>query len=493
MKKKEIIRILTGVALGAMAGVILYLYLNIAPGADGPYPYTIKKIFSWAFYPLALLAILLLFFRPLGIFFKWAMRNSALWGFLAALSFVFIGVLLFLFPGETIPWPQSRWLSAGWLCAYFFLSFFLGAWAARLNNWASSPLSVCALLALGFAMAEAHFFVFPPRWYASGFYQDNATSKYVLAGEAQTALPMVQRPYGEFTGRPAHPSASTADHQLREGVTQYDVRYTFDDNGHRITPAANEKPEADLLLFGCSYTFGYALENDETWAWRLSELLGPRWLVTNYAFMAFGAQQMLTLLEEKAISEPEAPVREAVFLAFQNHLYRFSGLFPVPLKCVRYDLRNGQLVRDGFNSDSPYYFFSVTMPQTLKGSQAALQLSVWLTGKFIGLENERLTKIYLAMLEKSARLLREEYATDLTILLWPDMEHIRGDLEKAGIKSVLASEMLKDYPVSGLATYVEERLMVHPNPRATQELAAGLYEYLKKKDPGAVAGTQDLH
>lgn len=477
--------------LGLLAGVILFLYINLAPGEDGPYPYTVKKIFNWAFYPLALISILLLFYRPLGIFFKWAMRNSALWFFLAALSFVFIAALLFLFPGESIPWPQSRWISAGWLCAYLFLALSLAAWAVKLDNWASSLLSVCALFALGFALAEAHFLAFPPSWYAAGFYQDNATSKYVLAGEAQTALPMVKRPYGEFTGKPAHPSASTADHQLREGITQYDVRYTFDDNGHRITPAAIGKPEADLLLFGCSYTFGYALENDETWAWRLSELLGPSWLVTNYAFMAFGAQQMLALLEEKAIQKPQAPTREAIFLAFKNHLYRFSGLFPVPLKCIRYDLRDGKLVRDGFNSDSPYYFFSVTMPQTLKGSQAALQLSVWLTGKFINMEDERLLKIYLAMLDKSARLLREEYDTDLTILLWPDMEHIRTNLEKAGIKSILASEMLKDYPASGLDTYVEERLMVHPNSKATKELAAGLYEYLKKKDPGAVAGTEN--
>lgn len=484
-------RIWIATALALPAAVILCLYLNLSQSQDGPYAYTVEKLFDWAFFPLAIAAFLLAFYKLLAAFYGWWLPKRRIWGMLALFSLFFVGAMAILLPQGVIPPPQNYWLAAGWVCAYFFLALYMSSLAVKLDNWASGPLCLLALLALLLGGMEGHFLIFAPQWHPLESYLANSTSKYVLADEAAAVLPMVDRPYGHFPARPDHPSSSVAQHQMQRGKTLYDVRYTFDPDGRRITSSANDKPEADLLLFGCSFTFGHALENEETWAWRLSELLGPRWRVSNYAFSGFGAQQMLALLEEKAIQTPKAPIKEAMFLAIRDHLYRFSGLFPVSMRCVRYDLRDGKLVRAGFNKDSPYFFISALLPDYFKGSMAVKKISVWLTGIFRNAETGRLGKVYVAMLEKSARLLREEYGTDLTVLLWPDMEDFAPALKKAGINTLLAQTMLKDWTSAGRLAYVEKRLDMHPNQKASSELALGLYEYYKNKESDVSEATRD--
>lgn len=484
MTRKGSIRIMAAGCLGLMAAVILYLYLDLPMDADGPYPYTVRKIFFWSFWPLAIVSILLGPGSYLWALFRRLLRMGSWWGALAAASFAAIAAIRLCFPGETIPQPQIDWLAWAWICAYFSLAMYLYALAVKLNNWMSSPLCMFALLASLLGGMEVYFSIFPPQWHPLESYLDNSTSKYVLADEADMSLPMVERPYGHFPAKPRHHTASAAQHQMQRGETRFDVRYTMDDNGHRITPPANDKPDADLLLFGCSFTFGYALENEETWAWRLSELLGPRWLVTNYAYSGFGAQQMLTMLEEKAIQPPKAPIREAVFLAIRHHLHRFSGLFPVSVKSVRYDLRDGQLIRDGFSTENPYFFLSRILPETFfKGSMAIRKVSLWLSENILVMETGRLLKVYLAILQQSGKLLREEYRTNLTVLLWPDLEELAPELEKSGIKTVFARNFLSVTTANPYDSYVDKKLDLHPGRHTAAEIADGLYAYFREKDP----------
>ena len=51
------------------------------------------------------------------------------------------------------------------------------------------------------------------------------------------------------------PGHSTRSRKEADGRTVFDVRYTIDKNGLRVTPPAGPEPAATLLCFGCSFTF----------------------------------------------------------------------------------------------------------------------------------------------------------------------------------------------------------------------------------------------
>ena len=94
--------------------------------------------------------------------------------------------------------------------------------------------------------------------------------------------------------------------------------------------------------------------------------------------------------------------------------------------------------------------------------------------------HEAFVKTYLAILEESARLLREKYNASLTVLLWPDVEYIEAELRQRGIATLRARDMLPDWDATkGNAYYIDPEWEMHPNSRATSELAEGLAAYFR--------------
>ncbi len=64
--------------------------------------------------------------------------------------------------------------------------------------------------------------------------------------------------------RPDTPEGAAVHRELRYDLELFDARYTLNAKNHRITPPANDKPLAGLMIFGCSFTFGYGLNDDQT-------------------------------------------------------------------------------------------------------------------------------------------------------------------------------------------------------------------------------------
>src|SRR6185369_5022449 len=69
-------------------------------------------------------------------------------------------------------------------------------------------------------------------------------------------------------------------------------------DGSRATGTAPAAGRPDLLLLGCSFTMGWAVNDDETWAWGL-QALRPGVHVTNRAVIGFGTYHSLLMLEER--------------------------------------------------------------------------------------------------------------------------------------------------------------------------------------------------
>jgi hypothetical protein len=83
------------------------------------------------------------------------------------------------------------------------------------------------------------------------------------------------------------------------------------DSGLRITHALESytrprAPKKEIWIFGCSFTQGWFLNDDETYAWRLQEEL-PDYEVVNFGVSAYGTLQSLIQLREALGRGERAP------------------------------------------------------------------------------------------------------------------------------------------------------------------------------------------
>jgi hypothetical protein len=125
------------------------------------------------------------------------------------------------------------------------------------------------------------------------------------------------------------------------GEPVYDVHYSIDALGRRITPATGTAPRSTFLLFaGCSVTFGEGVEDSETLPNFAAEL-APEVRVYNYGFHGYGPQQLLVRLETQDL---RAQVAEAagtlVYLFIDAHVNRAIG---------------SMVVYTGWADTAPYY------------------------------------------------------------------------------------------------------------------------------------------
>ena len=131
-----------------------------------------------------------------------------------------------------------------------------------------------------------------------------------------------------------------------DGGPCYDVVYSADEHGRRVVGAPRERA-ADrprLALFGCSFTFGEGLPDEET----LSHRLGEHFEVFDYAMHGYGPQQTLNLIR-KGVIERELPEGKTLglYVLYHFHLSRavLGAKDPWLWKSAFYELdEDGRLV-----------------------------------------------------------------------------------------------------------------------------------------------------
>lgn len=451
--------------------LIIILYALLPLSTNEEYKYTIQILFKYAFPFLIVLWLIL----PNPLWRSSLLRDASskyVWLGLAAALFILIPLLTPVILPFAIP---ESLLSLCWIIGCLCLAIFIFITAARLNNWLSGLLCLFASLILAFACAEIWFLA---TWqFPEGIAEDSAHSKYVQAGQAQPQFQSRKTARGRVTEKPNHPSGAVAHRKLFKERELFDVKYTFDARGRRIMPPRPDTPPAaELMIFGCSYTFGYGLENDQTWAWLLATDLGSEWKVINYAENGYGAQQMLDMLLDKSIDLPTAPFRQALFLALQDHLFRFTGLCDY-CDSSRYTIKDGKLARLGLTFDDPLHILP-TLPKIMAGSQAVREISAWIGGAIRRARNQEWSAIYLKLIVDAAKILKDEYNAPLTVLVWPEMSWLVSELHKRQIPTLLAETFLPGLAGdTGAQYYIDSRLDIHPNAKAALELANGLGKY----------------
>ena len=267
------------------------------------------------------------------------------------------------------------------------------------------------------------------------------------------------------------PGVRVASKLVVRDTVIYDVTYTIDSNGERVTKG---NPLGESWLFaGCSFTFGEGVNDDETLPSQFSAALGGRANVVNLGFHGYGAHQMLRILEtDRAQRLVRSPVRQLVYLAIDDHPHRAAGRSSWDRLGPSYELTGTGVTYAGpFHSRIVSKLFGVAMRSHVFA--LALDLTAY-RATVSGDDIERWARI----VERSAVLTREKYGAGFTVLFWDDDNDVSrralARLRATKVPIVLVSEIIprSEWP-SMLLPHDG-----HPKPEAYRRLAAGLAERL---------------
>src|SRR5690606_32677850 len=81
------------------------------------------------------------------------------------------------------------------------------------------------------------------------------------------------------------------------------IRMTFWEDHTRATAASPVDAAGSIVVLGCSFVQGWALSDEDTFAWKLQERF-PRARVFNYGTAGYGATQALVSLRRHLATRP---------------------------------------------------------------------------------------------------------------------------------------------------------------------------------------------
>ncbi len=119
--------------------------------------------------------------------------------------------------------------------------------------------------------------------------------------------------------------ATVQDQAYLDGKLIYHVVYSFDKDGLRITPSFKGQGCRDaVLFFGCSFTFGEGLNDEETMPFLVSQ--GAKTQVYNFGFSGYGPHQMLSAIENGLVAlKVECNPKYAIYQTGFFHVARSAG------------------------------------------------------------------------------------------------------------------------------------------------------------------------
>lgn len=216
------------------------------------------------------------------------------------------------------------------------------------------------------------------------------------------------------------PSAKVPSRAVRNGEELYHVTYTLNDKGWRVTPDAPEANTA-IVFFGCSYTFGEGLQDEETLAWKLGKILGPRYQVYNFGFSGYGPHHMQAIIERGLPELDKYKHIQAFHIAIRGHQRRVAGISPWDRHGPRYMLKDGKAVRHGTFADNPPFVWEGAWGAWLERSFTFVHFKQQLSEQLVPLNTlEARLNLTRAIIATSAETMRAQWPqSSFTVLAWP--------------------------------------------------------------------------
>ncbi|MFM7142542.1 MAG: hypothetical protein ACKO2K_11585, partial [Alphaproteobacteria bacterium] len=164
----------------------------------------------------------------------------------------------------------------------------------------------------------------------------NPTRFFTTDGSGRQVRPYVHDP---DLGMIHRPDSRFRAVKTEGSKTLYDAIYTIDRFGNRVTPAPVSPDSPAVVFFGCSYTFGDGIDDEESLPWQFALATGRRFDVVNAGHSGHGAHQMLRMLETDHLEERlKHGVVHAFYSAIEHHPARAAGLAPWDFRGPRYEL-----------------------------------------------------------------------------------------------------------------------------------------------------------
>jgi hypothetical protein len=257
------------------------------------------------------------------------------------------------------------------------------------------------------------------------------------------------------------------------GESVYDVQYSIDALGRRVTRGAAAGPRSTFLLFfGCSVTFGEGVQDTKTFPHFVAQR-APQVRTYNYGFHGYGPQQLLARLETQDLrAQVLEPDGSLVYLFIDAHVNRAIGSMVVytgwadtaPYYRPGPD---GALVRDGtLTTGRPMtsVLYSILgRSQVLKRWHVDVPLTI----------TERHIDLTARVLAASAQLFHQQFGGDrFVVVIFPGSTHaarLGRALDRHGVEFL-------DY--SALFDAADPAYAIandwHPSPRAHRRLGEQL-------------------
>ncbi len=353
------------------------------------------------------------------------------------------------------------YVSALWIVTCFSLFFVVGKPNTKLRL--CILYTGCAFIAFG--LAELFF---------SGLIQikktvyNNFAKTEVVSGSQIKSHPIL--------GKKTSENSKYIERRYAGEELVFSYTHTTNEFGWRnVTGKDSLISKEAVLFFGCSYTYGLGVEDDETTASQLQSSVGSEYSVFNFAGNGYGPHQMLAILEndleEEAIADKRP--RVAIFQALQDHLSRITGEAVWDLQGPNYELtENNELVYSGaFNT------------QVKAGFKKLVAKSFLLRRIFLGQTqiSDHEIDLMAHIVKNSSDLFEEKYDGKFYVILWE--EKVRGKenyqklyekLVELGLTVIEIKDILPDYYPQSPTYFIEGDN--HPNAHAYHLIS----EYIKQ-------------
>jgi len=252
----------------------------------------------------------------------------------------------------------------------------------------------------------------------------------------------------------------------------YEVIYTIDVNGLRVSPASGNGDNNDcILFFGGSCTFGEGVNDNETMPYIVGVKKKEKYKVYNFAFHGYGPHQMLSAIENNIVDDViNCKPKYAIYQALVSHVDRSAGLSSWDTHGPRYVFSaEGEVTYDGHFDDS--------LPIKRKVLDQLGKSFIY--KKYIDRKesiSRANTELFIGIVDKASRSLKERHpGLKFHVILWDipkkNYELIMSKLKAKKIPVHPIGEILPDYPASKSTYQVSPPYDAHPNFHANEYIA----------------------
>lgn len=370
-----------------------------------------------------------------------------------------------------------------WIAAPFFLAlFFLALAAASRKSFNIYSCIILGSLCLFFSVAEIYF-----RLGSVEETNVSSHSMHLLSGAASVPDELLYIP-DPLLGGALKKGPVQGAHRRVYGSQEklaYDVVYSVNEQSRRITPERGKEADSAVLLFGCSFTFGIGVRDEETYAWKLAQALGEKYQVINLGVPSYGAHQLLALIESGRLEPIFKRYKHiyAFFLTISDHPRRCIGFAPWARRGPRYIVDGERVVYVGDLAETKRFHGVVDDVLRYSAFYQAIRFNP------VFYNAQQALALHTALIAEAAKKLKARNIS-LTAIIWPDFPEIIEKLEAHSLSILNLAPAMPDWDKGDAGPPYVIPYDGHPGPLGHEIVARELFRHFTSKTLGTNSSPQ---